>query len=641
MRIVNIQKIFYVLFICIFYAPDILAESNKIPDVKTRLQRSSTNQQGTKVQATHITRQEIKESPVVNVSQLLERQQSIVRVTNNSMDSGQTALSIRGFGDNAAANSLILVDGFPLANVSLLTPNFNSISLSNIERIDIIQGSLGSLWGDQAVGGVLNIITRHPEKLIGDMQISLGNLHQRFFNGFIGDKFAHGFFIKAFGFANQSDGYRQHNNQNNNSFYAQTGFDYSRGTLHVNAQVSNNTTQFPGALTKAEFESHPRHATNHNDFSHYQTQVFQLLNKHELNENTILETRLAHNVISGDGFVSIGYYRKEWQNSFNPLIKTTLWGAKSLIGYEGQISQFDLTNSRMQQHTSAQQNNIYGQVIIPLLNQFDLTVGGRSAWQKNAVEGLIDSTNHVLVTEQGLSYRPSQTWQFFLRRDGNFRFPKANELAWLKPGENTLQVQTGVSYETGFVRKTEKHKTQLNVYQLELHDEIAFDPTTTPLEPMGRYSNFSTTQRRGITVAESYEVTPKFLIGSQVNYVNARFISGLFSGKHIPIVPAWNGNANFTYRFAENWRTKFSALYTGSQFVSLDLANQYKKIPAYWLESIALQYQKKSYEVSFEIDNLLNVNYPVFAVYNDFRKTTLYYPAAGRTYLLTLKASID
>ena len=87
------------------------------------------------------------------------------------MDSSQTALSIRGFGDNAAANSLILVDGFPLANVSLLTPNFNSIALSDIERIDIIQGSQGSLWGNQAVGGVLNIVTRHPEKWLANAQI--------------------------------------------------------------------------------------------------------------------------------------------------------------------------------------------------------------------------------------------------------------------------------------------------------------------------------------------------------------------------------------------------------------------------------------------------------------------------------------
>jgi len=417
--------------------------------------------------------------------------------------------------------------------------------------------------------------------------------------------------------------------------------------VRVNAQAAENTVQFPGSLTEEQFHFHPRRASEFKNFSHYQTQVFQLLNKHELNSKWMLETRLAHNVIMGDGWIAYGFNRKEWQDSINPQLVTSLWNAKTVLGYFGQRTEYHLATKFSQQKATAAQNDIYAQTIIPVWEKIDVTLGTRSAWQQNSVDGLIEvegpirSTNHVFVSEQGISYRPSREWQFFLRRDGNFRFPKANEETWLKPGENTLKPQTGVSYETGLVRKTDQQKTQFNLYHLQLQNEIAFDPTETPLEPMGRYNNFPTTLRRGATIAESYYMTRKLKLDSQLNFVDARFSSGLFSGKRIPTVPMFNANAGARYEFTENWRAKFSALYTGSRYASLDLANQHKKMSGYWLETVALQYMRPSYEVSFEVGNIFNANYAAFAVYNKMKHKNLYYPGTGRSYLLTFKASID
>lgn len=129
----------------------------KIPEVNLLYNPFKRQQIYEEAQLSAINRSVIKISPVVDLTQLLKQEQSIVRLINNSGDYSQVAFSIRGFGDNAVANSLILVDGFPLTNPSLLVPNFNSISLVDIERMEITQGSEGVLWGDQAVGGVMNI----------------------------------------------------------------------------------------------------------------------------------------------------------------------------------------------------------------------------------------------------------------------------------------------------------------------------------------------------------------------------------------------------------------------------------------------------------------------------------------------------
>ena len=476
-------------------------------------------------------------------------------------------------------------------------------------------------------------------------KLSLGNMNQRFFSGLLGNKFKNGFYLKAFGLTNQADGYREHHEPKNNSLFAEAGIDYARGTLRLNAQVANNHVLFPGQLTYEQFIANPRQATDMKNLSHYQTQVFQLLSKHELNSEWILETRAAHNVILGDGIISSVFNRKEWQDSIHPRLLTSLGGAKSVLGYFGQRNEFHFTNAITQQKATAVENDVYVQTIIPFSSLFDITLGARSAWQNNSAERIIglrnQSLNRVFVSEQGISYHPNQQWQFFLRRDGNFRFPKANEMTWMKPGEALLQPQTGVSYETGFVRATEKQKTQLNIYQLDLHNEIAFDTTQSLLQPMGRYSNFSLTRRRGVTLAETYSLTSQLKLDTQLNYVTARFVSGRFSGNKIPMVPAFNGNIAIAYHFAEFWRARVSALYTGERYASLDLTNQARRLPGYWLNTLSLQYVRQAYELGFEMNNVFNVQYPAFAVYNAVTRTSAYPPGSGRSYLLTLKANID
>ena len=58
-----------------------------------------------------------------------------------------------------AAYTVILIDGMPVIGRSFGTLDLNRISLSNIERIEIIKGASSSLYGSHALGGVINLIT--------------------------------------------------------------------------------------------------------------------------------------------------------------------------------------------------------------------------------------------------------------------------------------------------------------------------------------------------------------------------------------------------------------------------------------------------------------------------------------------------
>lgn len=604
----------------------------------TRLQKEDAQ-----LQTTHFTREELQKTPVADLNSLFRQEQSIVRLSNSSGDANQTIVSIRGFGDNAAMNSLILVDGFPLVNPSLLAPNLNAILLADIERIDILQGSEGVMWGSQAIGGVVNIITRHPHELIANGTATFGSYNKQFYSAFLGDKFDHGVYSKGYGFLNRTHTYRDHNQQNDDGALLQAGVDYARGTFYLNLQSFRNTSFLPGALTQQQYDHHPRSASNFESFNRTQTNLYQFLSKHEFTDNWLLETRISRLDVNANGIASVPFTRYESANMINPRLIGIMPYAKITLGYNWNNSYFLLKNSAKPSKVTTQQNNLYAQAKIPLLKQLDFTVGARIALQDNQVYKKIDATsiNRVIVSELGLAYYPTHAYQFFIRRAGNFRFPNAAEQIMTLASVTTLDAQTGVSYETGMIYSNQNLKSQLSLYQLALQNEIAFNPEKTAANPFGSFQNYNQTLRRGVTVTEQYAWNALLHFKTQLNYVDARFASGPYNGNVIPAVPAFNANVGVDYAWSEKWHSQYTALYTGPSFASRNEANRGGKLASYWLNNVALQYILKNYNFSFEVLNLLNQKYAIYTIFNAKTGANSYYPAAGRNYLLTAKVNLN
>lgn len=72
--------------------------------------------------------------------------------------SGQSAL-IQGFGENSV---LVMIDGTPVSQSSSFGFDLNQISTADIQRIEVIKGGASALYGSQAIGGVINIVTKRP-----------------------------------------------------------------------------------------------------------------------------------------------------------------------------------------------------------------------------------------------------------------------------------------------------------------------------------------------------------------------------------------------------------------------------------------------------------------------------------------------
>ena len=101
-----------------------------------------------------ITSQDIKRVDALNIGDLLESELPGIEFSY-AMDQ-QVTLNMQGFGGNSV---LFLVDGERIAGETLDNIDYNRLNLDNVQRVEIIKGAASSLYGSNAVGGVVNLIS--------------------------------------------------------------------------------------------------------------------------------------------------------------------------------------------------------------------------------------------------------------------------------------------------------------------------------------------------------------------------------------------------------------------------------------------------------------------------------------------------
>ena len=105
-----------------------------------------------------ITAEEIQKSQAPDFQSFLENEFSGINFTN---EGGMPNINMMGFGGKYV---LFLMDGERMAGETFDNIDYDRIDLENIERIEVIKGASSSLYGSNALGGVINIITKDAQK---------------------------------------------------------------------------------------------------------------------------------------------------------------------------------------------------------------------------------------------------------------------------------------------------------------------------------------------------------------------------------------------------------------------------------------------------------------------------------------------
>ena len=149
--------IFFLLFNSIILQAQVIDDTSKPDEIIVKSTRSNSNvyQLGSSVEI--ISAEEIKKNSFNFVSEALKTS-SGVYVSQTGSFGGTATVRIRGASSD---QTLVLIDGVPISDPS--SPgggyDFSSLLTSNIDRIEILKGSQSTLWGSDAIGGVINIVT--------------------------------------------------------------------------------------------------------------------------------------------------------------------------------------------------------------------------------------------------------------------------------------------------------------------------------------------------------------------------------------------------------------------------------------------------------------------------------------------------
>lgn len=129
--------------------------NNEIEIIITAGRKAQTTDE-TLAPVTVITRQEIEQTQASSIAEVLEQTPGL-SLTSSGYMGKQTSVHLRGTNDN---HVLVLIDGVKVGSATLGTTPLELFPLAQVERIEIVRGPRSSLYGSEAIGGVIQIFTR-------------------------------------------------------------------------------------------------------------------------------------------------------------------------------------------------------------------------------------------------------------------------------------------------------------------------------------------------------------------------------------------------------------------------------------------------------------------------------------------------
>src|SRR5689334_6448749 len=204
--------------------------------------------------STVITAEEIAHSPSNNLPDIIAQVPGVQLTTlfGSPVNGVKTSVDLRGFGAFATANTLILINGRRLNDIDMAQVDLSTIPLNSIERIEVTRGNSGAvLYGDNAVGGVINIVTKNgvggppvTARIVagfGSVNTRLGNVSTSLDSGPWSTSF--------YGNTIRTDGYRDNNRYVQENGVGNLNYTTPGLTAFLTVTGDNQELRLPGGRT--------------------------------------------------------------------------------------------------------------------------------------------------------------------------------------------------------------------------------------------------------------------------------------------------------------------------------------------------------------------------------------------------------
>jgi vitamin B12 transporter len=433
---------------------------------------------------TVITEQTIAQNQAKNLSELLNTQAGIfIAGANNAFGSNQD-FYLRGAG---TGNTLIMIDGVPVNDPSQISNAFdlNSISLAQIKSIEILKGAQSTLWGSDAVAGVINIILKKTNSgaqvglqagSYGTVKITAG-LSARIKEKFSYFLNATALNTKGFSAAHDTTGNSNFDKDDLRQNNLQAGFAYKfSNKLNLNFTTLNSYYK-ASADAGAFADDDDTKITNKNNTStlllQYNTSKFKV---------TALQSFITADRLFYDDSTNIGGFAK-WQegkykgNTSNTEIYASLKTGKKITIIVG------LNN--VAQNTTQSYNSIssFGPFnAVPInkakANNTAVYASGVGSFKHFGVEAGVRFNNHSEYgSNSTFSFNPyfkfDAATKFFVNISSGFKVPSLYQL-YSEYGKTNLKPEQSKNYELGIETNNANNNFRILYFNRKIKDVIVF-----------------------------------------------------------------------------------------------------------------------------------------------------------------------
>jgi iron complex outermembrane receptor protein len=642
------------------------------------------------VSKTIITAEEIAHSPALTVQEIIAQVPGVQLTTLfGAVNGAQTGVDIRGFGAFAISNTLVLINGRRLNDIDSIGVDLSTIPRDSIERIEIIKGNSGAvLYGDNAVGGVVNIVTKlgvGGPPLAARIEAGIGSFNQRQVAASASSN-AGPWSTSFYGTQINSDGYRVNNKLAQHDGIGDIRYSTPDLSAYLTLSGDDQRLGLAGGRTVDPSKGINELVTDRRGTS----TPLNYADKQGANA-TAGFTKMLWN--GADLIVDGGVRDKQQQAAFfSPFsssyvdtklqtwsltprlsIKNVIAGMPSNIltgidyydaTYHSERPEFKGSPPIHVYDLSQQTLAAYWQQTVSILPTTDFSYGGRIQRTSLSARDLLNNapdcalnfscsvqalpldsneTQHALHV--GIEHRFNDVFAIFGRAAHAFRTPNVDERvssgpafdAFFNPipGNFTLKTQTSDDIEGGFRIKAGALSVQSSVYAMNLTNEIHFDPVN-----FFNY-NLDPTRRYGSETSATVRASDTLLFRGGIAYTRAVFREGPFAGNDVPLVSPLTASAGVTWNAWQKYLVIDATVrYWSSRRMDNDQPNTQPLIPANATVDFKLSGEYDRYFWSLSVNNLFNVLYYDYAVASAFTPGAFSaFPLPGRTFLLKAGAT--